>query len=341
MQGIADVVRNALAEGKWETATQAFMNLADFFTPGMGNHAHSEAQNLTRKAVVISGEVRALLREYEDRFISREDYKIDLRHLSERMQRVTDQLVALSNAPDVARPADEPSVQISLPGSGELEAIYGRSNLQSPAWLERGLVAAKAVVRVVTPRKVGTGFLIGGNLVMTNNHVLSDIKDLSGTSIEANYERDAGGDLRKAARYKAQTEHFSTEPAPLDCTVFSVDPLGIGDGTPPLSEWGTLTLAAREPDRGEPLNIIQHPGGGVKMIAVTSNECLSSAPPHVTYLTDTQSGSSGAPVFDGDWNVLALHRAGDVPTKLQNGRFVRANQGVLISSLRSCVELSF
>jgi V8-like Glu-specific endopeptidase len=30
----------------------------------------------------------------------------------------------------------------------------------------------------------------------------------------------------------------------------------------------------------------------------------------VQYLTDTLPGSSGSPVFDADWNVVALHHSG-------------------------------
>lgn len=52
---------------------------------------------------------------------------------------------------------------------------------------------------------------------------------------------------------------------------------------------------------GAVVTVTQHPGGRMKMSA---NQVVKSVrPPHVRYLTDTEYGSSGSPVF---MNMLSV-----------------------------------
>jgi hypothetical protein len=56
------------------------------------------------------------------------------------------------------------------------------------------------------------------------------------------------------------------------------------------------------------VNIIQHPGGQPKRVALRNNLVFQADDRDVRYFTDTRSGSSGSPVFTDDWTVVALHR---------------------------------
>ena len=51
--------------------------------------------------------------------------------------------------------------------------------------------------------------------------------------------------------------------------------------------------------------IIQHPGGGQKQIAIAHNLVTYFDDNSVQYLTDTMPGSSGSPVFNEAWEVIA------------------------------------
>ena len=75
---------------------------------------------------------------------------------------------------------------------------------------------------------------------------------------------------------------------------------------------------------GEHLNVIQHPRGRRKEIALQDNVIDDVRTNHVRYTSDTEPGSSGSPVFDNSWDIVALHHAGG---EFSNGKWVN-NQGV-------------
>ena len=63
-----------------------------------------------------------------------------------------------------------------------------------------------------------------------------------------------------------------------------------------------------------PVNIIQHPDGQPKRVAFRNNLVSAVDDSTIRYFTDTDRGSSGAPVCDDVWRVVALHR-GAVPVQ--------------------------
>jgi endonuclease G len=57
-----------------------------------------------------------------------------------------------------------------------------------------------------------------------------------------------------------------------------------------------------------PVNIIQHPQGKSKRVAFRNNLVTAADTELIRYFTDTDFGSSGSPVCDDNWQVVALHR---------------------------------
>ncbi|WP_373635719.1 trypsin-like peptidase domain-containing protein [Yoonia sp. SS1-5] len=227
-----------------------------------------------------------------------------------------------------AVPAAPPPMADDL-ASAVPEKVIGRGNLQGLAWLLQGAKAGAPVCRVMTPTAIGTGFLVAGGLVVTNNHVVPDAMMAAQATVEFNYERDEAGQLKQSVIYKIRADGFYTLPGSLDCTVMQIDA-----PADDLAQWGHLSIDPQSaPAIGDPVAIIQHPNGGEKQVAVTANEVVAVQDGRLAYLTDTLGGSSGAPVFNERWRVVALHRAGGALVDGPDGRHMRANEGVMFSRL--------
>jgi S1-C subfamily serine protease len=216
---------------------------------------------------------------------------------------------------------------------GHPEKIIGRDNLKSIAWLAKGLEASRAVCRIQAGRVSGTGFHIGGGRIVTNNHVVPDAATAAVSRVEFNFQRGPDGRMEQSVLLPVHPDGFATAPKPLDCSVICVP---AADGAFPAVALGN----GPPPAIGDPVSIIQHPMGGEKQIAVTSNEVVALAGSRLVYMTDTLAGSSGAPVFDEAWQVVALHRAGGGTVLLPDGRRMRGNEGVLIAALLSDSSVS-
>lgn len=228
--------------------------------------------------------------------------------------------------------------QFDVPDEARLEKIIGpHNNLLRINWLEKALRASKAVCRVVcADGELGTGFLTQEGYLFTNNHVVPDAAVARDTRVEFNYEVDATGSTKSRSSYRLDPADFVTStPDQLDFSRIRV----VDDPANPISQWGFVEFdPSALPTVGEPVTIIQHPKGEDKHIALNANDVLSVWNQHLYYTTDTEPGSSGAPVFNKDWKVVAIHHAGrtDAEGGLQiNERGDRrgANRGVLFQHI--------
>lgn len=247
-----------------------------------------------------------------------------------------------------------------------IERVLGTSDLCSINFLERGLRAAASVARLRVRLRdgsgewFGTGFLVAPNLLMTNHHVLPSSDAASLAVSEFNYQHDLNGveSLRRVYNLMPSTLFFTD--AGLDVTLVDVAPRAF-DGTP-LSEFGFLPLIARSGKSvdGEFVSMIQHPGGQPKQISIRDSQVLIPSPEDVEeinlekfihYSTDSEPGSSGSPVFNDQWQVLALHHRAVPDYNAQHQRLARdgktiwtkemgeeekgwvANEGVRISAI--------
>lgn len=218
-----------------------------------------------------------------------------------------------------------------------MERLIGNSDLFPISYLEAGLKAARSVCRIAVQDSIGrvlgygTGFMVSPSLLLTNNHVLEDGDAARYSLAQFNYETDLNLLPRPIKSFRIDPDRFFITDRDLDFTLVAVEKIS-ADGIT-LAEFGFLPFipAAGKILMGEYVSCIQHPEGAPKAVVIRENELIALLDNFVHYLTDTQPGSSGSPVFGDDWKVVALHHAG-VPDKNDPKKYV-ANEGVRISSI--------
>lgn len=236
------------------------------------------------------------------------------------------------------------SVLGSLVGERRLgaERIQGKTaDFVGVSFIELAKAASSTVARVVykdSEDPIGSGFMISDRLFLTNNHVIENIEDANNSLIEFNYELDYNERPKNFTRFSLDPKTlFLTSPeADLDFTVVAVGSRVSGQGD--LSDFGYCPLL----DKGDKhvlsefVNIIQHPEGDYKQVVIRENRLVARTDDFLHYMTDTQPGSSGSPVFNDQWEVIALHHWGE-PTILlaPDGSKLRrdVNEGVRISRI--------
>jgi V8-like Glu-specific endopeptidase len=208
-----------------------------------------------------------------------------------------------------------------------LEKIIGAvSTLVPITYLEIGVIRARSVARVrLVDGSSATGFLTKDNVLITAHHVLPDTERASSAIVQFNYQQTAQG-------LSAPMEEFNVVPDAYFKTDEHNDWTAVRLNGNPNEKWGVLALSKANPRVGDFVNIIQHPDGGLKKISYSGNVLAYVGNGRVQYLTDTMPGSSGSPVFDKEWNVIAVHHSGgwlSEPDAPANGSYYR-NEGTLI-----------
>ncbi len=128
------------------------------------------------------------------------------------------------------QPADQPS---AIAPRDPREALLSVNPLRRVSWLQKGVESARAVCRIRTPKSVGTGFLVHGGRLITNNHVLPS-RELAEQSIAIfNFEEDFDGKPAAPVSVSLAPKTFKTNPdEAIDCTVVgtrcSGGPVGLG-----------------------------------------------------------------------------------------------------------------
>jgi len=224
------------------------------------------------------------------------------------------------------------------------EAIQGPTlDLQPASFLAEGAAARRAValVTVNAPREstTGSGFLVSPRLFLTNQHVVRDAEAARHALVTFDLELDERGAPRPATVFALDPERFAlfSDEQQLDYALVAIG--AWVSGRPDTSEFGWLPLG-KDPDRhvlGMAVDIVQHPGGRPKMIAIRNNLLSYRTPTTLLYETDTETGSSGAPVLNDDWDVVALHHwaAPMLERTDEAGRPIPStvNEGVRISAI--------
>jgi endonuclease G len=230
-----------------------------------------------------------------------------------RETRERSRLMVLRNDPLAAEPSRERAAAYARHAGAERK--QGDTLDWVDAWfLGTGARKARAVA-IVRDRNftaLGSAFLISPRLLITNNHVLETPWHAGNALIEFNFEEDEQRVVRPVTRFALDPERFwlASPDDQLDFSIVAVGERLSGEAT--VAEQGFLALSDR-PDKhalGIAVNVIQHPLAGPKKVVVRENRLLArelEAESSLHYTADTDEGASGSPVFNDQWEVVALH----------------------------------
>jgi V8-like Glu-specific endopeptidase len=202
-------------------------------------------------------------------------------------------------------------------------------------------------VEELTGEGFGTGFVLPGNALkkawgnalvfVTNAHVLSESDPNAMPPAKARVTLHALRD----GKGRPFTTRFgailaTSPPGALDFAIVALktqpkglEPIPVGEQLPPLGS-------------AQRLYAIGYPRGGSLSFSMQDNRLIDyGAPddPRVHYRTPTEPGSSGSPIFDAGWDLVALHHAGSATMKKIHGEGTyEANEGIWFKKIRDQVR---
>jgi V8-like Glu-specific endopeptidase len=243
-------------------------------------------------------------------------------------------------------PAERRRFQTMSPvesGPANLELILDSSSALLPFhFLRTGDRLGRAVVKLLRgDGAAGTGFLVAPGILLTNNHVLPDRAMAALATVLANFEAaPPGAPLGRPASVPLDPDSLFVTNAELDftfCGVRGLDFLG----------WIALDRNSLGVEASESVNIIQHPRGRPKEVALRDNRVVKADWVVVQYACSTEPGSSGSPVFNNHWEPIALHHASvkyddpgarPVGKPSDDGSSHYLNEGIRISAIAIWLE---
>jgi V8-like Glu-specific endopeptidase len=184
-------------------------------------------------------------------------------------------------------------------------------------------------------------------VLLTNAHVISDdpaeqqsdppalAPDEARIVFEAGEVIAADGQAVDAeTEYEVERVIFSSPRTEFDCTVVTLS--RNVDFKKPFDIAKRLPLVGKN----QRVYVIGHPKGGGLAFSIDDNLLLDHEIPKIHYRAPTEGGSSGSPVFNQNWDLIALHHAGGMDMKKLNGKpgTYPANEGISFQSILRAVE---
>ncbi|MEM7798700.1 MAG: trypsin-like peptidase domain-containing protein [Chloroflexota bacterium] len=235
----------------------------------------------------------------------------------------------LKGDPAAMRGMPEEDIRYALDDDDVAEKVIGENTLRHINFLQMAIAMSDSVIRIKTDTKgKGTGFVVGENLIMTNHHVIDTHSEGKRSAFEFFYQLDLNDELLDVETVQAKPNGlFYTSPRNvLDFTVIELE------NTPGRAQ--ILKLRPERARKQDRVTIIQHPGGGYKKFSMQNNFVEYADAKVLQYLTTTEPGSSGSPVFNNRFQVIGIHHSGGkLPEPGSRKRFLRNAGSSMIAVL--------
>jgi len=232
--------------------------------------------------------------------------------------------------------------------SSGFEKTFGTVGGVTAKWWDLAMVRARAVARIEdkTGTGIGTAFLVKGSdlnpdwgdelIAITNAHVVSDpqqLKAIMPGDAVANFTMLDGQEPIPVVDLLYQSGPYELDVAALRLATTPADvvPMSLARGLPVN-------------DGEQRLYVIGHPNVGDLVISIDDNKLLDRDDRLLHYRAPTEPGSSGSPVFNRQWDLIALHHKGNDQLERLNeheGERWKANEGISFPAIRAaCAALA-
>ncbi len=225
-----------------------------------------------------------------------------------------------------------------------LEAFKDKRNYIDSIFLKNALSVSRSVCRLEWHKRgVGTGVLLAEDLILTNYHVINADQSANIKTRLEQFEIRFGAVKMEDGGVSAGNlviKLNSTNPLVLHSDINDLD-FAILRLCTPIKENQDIETAkfSIEPICiGQSANIVHYPLGGPMQYSLRHNEILAVDNKRFYYLSDTEEGSSGSPVFSDNWNVIGIHRAGGLLDEKTGDKVLEGNQGIPFTILYEKIQ---
>lgn len=234
-----------------------------------------------------------------------------------------------------------------LSESKQLEKKIGPNSMPEEEFTTGIEIVGKAVCLIRQGRReLGTGFLVGKDLVFTCHHVIPKQPTAKNkVTYKFNFTKSSKPEEQPEFKFK-ESGLFVTD-FHLDFSLIQLQPQNIEGSTvrvdlttddlPPMMSRVSMPDAVKDASQlGEDtgVTILQHPGGRPREVAVHGT--LVDRPLEDKWLrhcVTTERGSSGSPIVDDQFRLLGIHR-GATRERANKGVFI----GAVLTELKSMVD---
>lgn len=230
--------------------------------------------------------------------------------------------------------------------SGGLEKTFGSAGAVTVKWWALAQERLRAIARIEdhVGTAIGTAFLVKASdlnpewgedaVAVTNAHVASHPPAMRG-SIEP--EEAVANFTMLEGQAPIEVTELLFQSGPLDLDVAVLRLASVPDGVTPVPLAKNLPRA----DGEQRLYVMGHPLGGELKISIDDNVLIDHDDVKVHYRAPTEPGSSGSPVFNRNWQLIALHHAGNDRMERLHGEkgTYQANEGIAFKAItEACVR---
>lgn len=199
--------------------------------------------------------------------------------------------------------------------------------------LERAAVAARAVGRIFLRDGRGqlvghaAGSMVSPHLLITLHHVLPDAGQARFSQVQFGSWGEGGENSLPTATFALSPDRFFFTDESLDITLVALQAEPAD-----LAHFGYNNLAEldQEVNVGDHVTVIQNPLDDDNPAPTRSSQIVDTFSGFIHYSGQIDDDSLGAPVFNHNWKIVALHRTVDPATRFNEpGR--QRNEGTQVS----------